>query len=362
MLSELILIECPRITTAGLLLCAQSCKAPDLRMSLGNVHYWRRTQTGERPDELREAISACTSLRSLDYQGPVAFDFLPALKPPPPLCSLVNRMVDASDLAVSPAQSRELGEQFGSLFGASLQTLELALHLGEERVGTVDSDSFLDALLGQCQQLRHLALEKWRLPANMAMVTPSLESLSLSKSHIPAEVCGRDCSLVSMFAADRYPRLRSLDLAHCVGLTSAALAVVAPRLAHLTALRLTGLGLCSSAHASDMAAALNAFGASLLHFDAGSTGAGDELCDAVAAHCPRLERLSLARCTRVTDAGLRRLAAGCVRMRRLDLTRCGRVTDAGVTALARAMPLLRRADLILLRCTQIRQGDMLLRE
>lgn len=367
MLSELLVIECPRITSAGLLLFAQSCQALDLRLTLGNVHYWRRTQTDGRPDELREAISACASLRSLDYQGPVAFDFLSrtsivaALKPPP-LCSIVNRMVDADDLMMSPARNQELGEQFGSLFGASLQALELCIHTSDERVGALDSDSFLDALLGRCQQLRHLVLEKWQLPANMALITLNIASLSISKSHLPAAVHGHDCSLVSMFAADRHPMLRSLDLSHCVGITSAALAAVAPRLAQLTTLRVTGLGICSSAHASDMATALRAFGASLLHFDAGSTGAGDELCDAVAAHCPRLERLSLARCTSVTDAGLRRLAAGCACLRHLDLTRCGRVTDAGVTALARAMPLMRRADLILLRCTQIRQGDMLLRD
>jgi F-box/leucine-rich repeat protein 2/20 len=72
----------------------------------------------------------------------------------------------------------------------------------------------------------------------------------------------------------------------------------------------------------------------------------DVACTAgLAAHGHRFVRVGLARCNKLTDAGMQALASSAQGLHSLDVGFCDRITDVGVASVARKCPQLRWLDL-----------------
>ncbi|XP_078432399.1 EIN3-binding F-box protein 1-like [Wolffia australiana] len=226
------------------------------------------------------------------------------------------------------------------------------------------TDVGLGALARGCPALKKLHLRRCIYPSDAgltvlaAAAAGSLETLSLEECNRVTVV-----GVLGVLASQANKRLKSLELAGCVGVkdlpAAASLAGCAPCLSlrSLSVSRCPGFGDSGLALVGKLCPRLQQISLSGL---AGVTEAGliplfescqlglDEVVlsgcanvtDAavsalVERHGGTLQSLALEGCARVTDAGLVAVADRCILLENLDLTKCA-VGDEGVTALAAA--------------------------
>ncbi|KAE8259180.1 hypothetical protein A4X13_0g1185 [Tilletia indica] len=67
---------------------------------------------------------------------------------------------------------------------------------------------------------------------------------------------------------------------------------------------------------------------------------------AIAQHCPKVQGINLSGCKAITGDGLADLARACKYLRRVKLCKCPLITDAGIKTLVRSCPLLLELDLL----------------
>ncbi|KNC51860.1 uncharacterized protein AMSG_07953 [Thecamonas trahens ATCC 50062] len=203
---------------------------------------------------------------------------------------------------------------------------------------------------------RHLALSRFDGAADLWLaavtrapyLTSALRSLSLA-------TCKDVTDTGLALALPQLPRLESLDLSRCWGVTDALLAslALAPAAAHLRSLNLymvyqvTDVGITRLAPATPRLVRLNLYKCSLVT----DTGLA-----VVAASCPDLVELTLYGLPHISDAGVAGALPLLPDLRKLNLGSCKQLTDA---ALINAASLPALATLHLLRCSAM--SDALLR-
>ncbi|KAH3743955.1 leucine Rich Repeat family protein [Pelomyxa schiedti] len=128
------------------------------------------------------------------------------------------------------------------------------------------------------------------------------------------------------------PRLESLHLADCPGVTEKSVAALAHSCAALADLDVCGCqGLTDEGASRLSSAPLRALTLRWCTLVTDVTLG----CLSAARPAETLQSLDLSYCVRVSDRGVAFVAAGCPRLARLKLKACHRVTDAGLAALAR---------------------------
>ncbi|KAG2425392.1 hypothetical protein HXX76_013806 [Chlamydomonas incerta] len=203
-------------------------------------------------------------------------------------------------------------------------TLDGCLRVGSESI----------ALLARaCPRLRRLSITK-----SYAVTDIALEALGAATAAATAAAGGIGSSGLGAAVAGGCG-IQELVLRQCPRVCSVGLLA---RCRALTSLDLSG---CPRVDTAGLRAMLSGCGGSLTSLQLnGCVGLGGEVLVGLGAACPRLARLNLRGLT-LLDCHLRDLAASCITLQSLSLAWCTKITDAGLGPLVERNPGLQDLDM-----------------
>eukprot|EP00803_Ostreobium_quekettii_P003278 evm.model.scf_2717.2 EVM.evm.TU.scf_2717.2 scf_2717:9096-14414(+) len=216
---------------------------------------------------------------------------------------------------------KTMGEVLKSCATSRLERLELGMcgrGLTDKCAEVVDADGFLGnlqvLLLSGAYQLSDIGVKTLLASTHGQLLVLGLRS------------CSRISGSVLNEMQELAPKLRSLDLAECRGISGETLQYSVSQLTCLTSLNLTGIPEVS-----------------------------DDVLSAIASNCP-LTRISLDLCVRLTDNGIRMLTEACPGLDHLSLDKVEKLTDLGIESIAANCKKLK--ELGLRYCTKVTDASL----